>query len=146
MKRCLSCNKFLSKTVTGEHCDNCNRDTFQRLTTVFHDQGRYDLNADLYVQHYRQYITEQGIPDNDISMKHFLNHYVSKRKRAPGAGRPKIGEPKRLTLNLPDEEWDIIDELIKGDENYKSYAEYFRHLHMCARMNMLPSDYKDVNS
>jgi hypothetical protein len=44
-----------------------------------------------------------------------------------GAGRKSIGVKKPVSITLPQEDWEDIDNLIKAGE-FKSYADYFRTL------------------
>ncbi|MCV4233328.1 hypothetical protein OHJ21_19275 [Virgibacillus sp. LDC1] len=44
-----------------------------------------------------------------------------------GAGRKSIGVKKPVSITLPQEDWNEIDNLIKAGE-FKSYADYFRSL------------------
>ncbi|WP_249930854.1 hypothetical protein [Paenibacillus polymyxa] len=53
---------------------------------------------------------------------------VEKRGGArKGAGRKSLGIKKSVTITLPQERWDTIDDLIKNGI-FKSYPDYFRHL------------------
>lgn len=49
-----------------------------------------------------------------------------------GAGRKAIGVTQKISLSLPQEEWDYIDQLI-ADGHVASRAEYVRLLHMTSR-------------
>ncbi|OAZ49751.1 hypothetical protein [Paenibacillus polymyxa] len=53
---------------------------------------------------------------------------VEKRGGArKGAGRKSLGTKKSVTITLPQERWDAIDDLIKNGK-FKSYPDYFRYL------------------
>ncbi|QYK68290.1 hypothetical protein [Paenibacillus sp. S02] len=53
---------------------------------------------------------------------------VEKRGGArKGAGRKSLGAKKSVTITLPQERWDAIDDLIKNGK-IKSYPDYFRYL------------------
>lgn len=45
-----------------------------------------------------------------------------------GAGRPAIGKRKVVSISLPDQDWEKIDQKIESGE-VSSYSEYFRTLH-----------------
>lgn len=45
-----------------------------------------------------------------------------------GAGRPKIGLKRPVSITLPEEDWQQIDRLVQSG-HCKSYADYFRRLH-----------------
>lgn len=45
-----------------------------------------------------------------------------------GAGRKKIGESRKLSMTLPKEDWNKIDDLISNG-HASSIADYFRQLH-----------------
>ncbi len=46
-----------------------------------------------------------------------------------GAGRKRIGVKRPVSITLPKEDWEQIDRLIESG-HCKSYAEYFRTLHL----------------
>lgn len=48
--------------------------------------------------------------------------------RREGAGRKKIGDSRKLSMTLPKEEWERIDEGI-ANGHFASIADYFRQLH-----------------
>jgi hypothetical protein len=52
-------------------------------------------------------------------------------KRA-GAGRKKMGVSKKVTITLPEVEWEEISEMIKNG-HASSLSEYFRLVHNGAR-------------
>jgi archaellum component FlaC len=43
-------------------------------------------------------------------------------------GRPKIGVTKKVSITLPQKEWNIIDDLVHNG-HFKSISEYFRELY-----------------
>lgn len=69
----------------------------------------------------------------------FLQEYFYSKNRRPiyplpkrggkraGAGRKSLGVKKPVSITLPDEVWNEIDNLIQNGD-YKSYADYFRSL------------------
>jgi Arc/MetJ-type ribon-helix-helix transcriptional regulator len=50
----------------------------------------------------------------------------------PGSGRKRMGRKEKVSLVLPDEEWEFIDELIRNG-HAASRADYFRQLHFAQR-------------
>lgn len=53
---------------------------------------------------------------------------LSRGGARPGAGRPRTGTPRKVSITLPDEEWERIDQLISSGQ-IKSLSDYFRNCH-----------------
>jgi hypothetical protein len=51
-----------------------------------------------------------------------------------GAGRKKMGLSKKVTITLPEEEWEEISEMIKNG-HAGSLSEYFRLIHKGSWIN-----------
>lgn len=43
-------------------------------------------------------------------------------------GRPSLGVTKKVSITLPQEDWDMIQKLIE-DKHASSFSDYFRNLH-----------------
>lgn len=69
-----------------------------------------------------------SVPDDEGQTKLVIGRGGSRE----GSGRKKIGVTRLVKINLPKEEWEYIEELIRN-EHVDSLAEYFRRIHYNCR-------------
>lgn len=86
-------------------------DLIKQAAQLHADYFEYDQNPKKFMKEYQERI----------------NKVENRGGKREGAGRKSIGVKKPVSITLPQEDWDEIDNLIKAGE-FKSYAEYFRSL------------------
>lgn len=67
-----------------------------------------------------------------------------KSKAKKGAGRPAIGTRRVISLNLPDEQWELVDRAIESG-SAASVSDYFRQLHVGGSVFLTSDDKSNVN-
>lgn len=155
--KCIYCHQFMNKASSNQDISTpihqaCYDRTFFNIQEELISKGftldhiKSVKGVSQIVQQYVYHLEHFGKVSEHVYVADYIrkNPMPKVRKRAPGAGRPKIGEQRRLAITLPENEWEIIDHLIPS--HFKSYAEYFRHLHQCSRMNIIPVDFEGVQS
>ncbi|RJG23295.1 hypothetical protein [Paenibacillus thiaminolyticus] len=75
---------------------------------------------------------KENLKQNDLlesdKKKKTKNKNTGRGGARVGAGRPSLGVKKPVSITLPSDDWEEIDNLIQRKE-FKSYADYFRFLH-----------------